>query len=1064
MEGLFGEDFAINLSQTKADVKNLVKKASSAKKSAKSDEEKLLASKKLTIQERLAIITEKVIKTLGSQRTNTRVMRSLDDFSSYIDKAIEVGRIDVDTETNNTTDAMSSEMVGLCLYVPGEKQVYIPIKHVNYETGELLPNQLTYEDCKAQLQRVLDNKVKVIMHNGKFDYEVIKHACGIAVKPDWDTIIAARLIDENLYSDKKTSLKWLYVNLIDPKQAKYDIEGLFENVPYAFVDPEIFALYAATDSMMTDKIYLWEQPFFEGVDNKKLKWLFDNIEMPIVEVTAKMEMRGVCVDQAFGERLKEKYNNELLDIDKKVDALLNQLKPIIEAWRLTPEANEKTKSYVPKKTKMTQEKIEATYPLVDADGKRYKETKPKTEQLKDPINLNASVQLGILFYDILCVGEVYKTDGRSTGKDDLKGIAEVLKGYVTEDQQEALQKAIDADNIEEGDVEQTSGSYETDADIDTKSLTSEKAAIAASLCSLLLTRRGIVKLISTYIDVIPDLAKHWADGRVRFRLNSMGTNTGRYSSGGKWKFLNEENKAVSISGINIQNIPSHNPEIRMLFKAKVAESEIKVEDGKAFIIPEVAEIETTSGFMFGKDITPDTAVTFNDGKSARIGYLKYDDKAKAYTLSVAGSGTIKLRIRYKIIGSDYSAQEPRLTAFVSQDQTMIDAYMKGQDLYAVIAQSAFNNNYEENLEFYPEGTVIEENGKQIVCGHKTHMNKQGKERRKVGKVLQLAATYGMSDSRAGISLGYKGKEARQKGGELLDSFFSKFTGVRDTIAGSKKFLRENGYVEDWAGRRRHLPEINLQKYEVHLKDNDEAANFNPFLGCANREDSSDPSVLYWKAVVQRKIDASQAFQRKNAVKEGREWTDNGEMSNKQYETIAKEALMGVADEKEKGYITAPAKLAPVIISAYTGKIAQAERQCFNARIQGGAASLTKLAMINIDRDPLLNELDAHLIITVHDEVLVECPALYADEVEKRLPQIMIDTAKPYINVPMRCDPYNVSRWYADEAAVALRDEFEKLEKKKVPHDVALQQLYNIHVELDKAVIDDAIVNGADLEF
>ena len=38
---------------------------------------------------------------------------------------------------------------------------------------------------------------------------------------------------------------------------------------------------------------------------------------------------------------------------------------------------------------------------------------------------------------------------------------------------------------------------------------------------------------------------------------------------------------------------------------------------------------------------------------------------------------------------------------------------------------------------------------------------------------------------------------------------------------------------------------------------------------------------------------------------------------------------------------------------------------------------------------------------------------------------MIDTAKPYINVPMRCDPYNVSRWYADEAAVALRDEFEK---------------------------------------
>ena len=180
------------------------------------------------------------------------VIRSLNDFSAYIDAAIQAGRIDIDTETNNTTDAMSSEMVGLCLYGPGHKQAYIPIKHVNYETGELLPNQLTYEDCKAQLQRILDNKVKVIMHNGKFDYEVISHACKIAVKPDWDTIIAARLIDENLYSEKRTSLKYLYVTLIDPKQAKYDIEGLFENVPYAFVDPEIFALYARLDDDRQD--------------------------------------------------------------------------------------------------------------------------------------------------------------------------------------------------------------------------------------------------------------------------------------------------------------------------------------------------------------------------------------------------------------------------------------------------------------------------------------------------------------------------------------------------------------------------------------------------------------------------------------------------------------------------------------------------------------------------------------------------------------------------------------------------------------------------------------------
>ncbi|MBP5469874.1 MAG: hypothetical protein J6Z11_11600 [Candidatus Riflebacteria bacterium] len=370
---------------------------------------------------------------------------------------------------------------------------------------------------------------------------------------------------------------------------------------------------------------------------------------------------------------------------------------------------------------------------------------------------------------------------------------------------------------------------------------------------------------------------------------------------------------------------------------------------------------------------------------------------------------------------------------------MIDAYMKGQDLYAVIAQSAFDNNYEDNLEFYPEGTVIEENGEKIVCGYKTHMNKQGKERRKIGKMLQLAATYGMSGATAGIRMG----KSVAEGEELLTKFFTGFPNVKKTIDASKDFLKKNGYVEDWAGRRRHLPEINLKKYTVNLKDNNEIANFNPFLGCASRDDQKDESVQYWWKVVQNRIDASQYWQSKNR----KNFKPNGEMSNKQYDIIAKLALAGkpfTQKDKRTGEerqpVPAPSNLKPVIINANTGKIAQAERQCFNARIQGGAASLTKLAMVNIDRDPLLNELNAHLIITVHDEVLVECPALYADQVEQRLPQIMIDTAKPYINVPMKCDPYNVSRWYADEAAVAVRDELEKLEKKGLNKELALEKV------------------------
>jgi hypothetical protein len=222
---------------------------------------------------------------------------------------------------------------------------------------------------------------------------------------------------------------------------------------------------------------------------------------------------------------------------------------------------------------------------------------------------------------------------------------------------------------------------------------------------------------------------------------------------------------------------------------------------------------------------------------------------------------------------------------------MIDAYMKGRDLYAVIAQSAFHNNYEDNLEFYPEGTVIEENGKQITCGYKTHMNKQGKDRRKVGKTLQLAATYGMSGATAGIRLGYTGKDAKKQGTDLLNKFFAGFPAVKKTIDYSKQFLKEHGYVEDWAGRRRHLPEINLPKYTVHLKENNEIANFNPFLGCADRDDQTNSSVQYWLAVVKNRITASQNWQAKKAAEEGYEYTPNGEMKWTDFEIQFKQDLL-----------------------------------------------------------------------------------------------------------------------------------------------------------------------------
>lgn len=559
-----------NIELNKPRVETLLNKLNSAEESEASAA-KILKSKSLTLDEKLVIIRRKVLEVLGKQRKNVVVIKTKEEFEDYVTKAIEFGRIAIDTETNNSTDPMTCQLMGLCLYYKGGKQAYIPINHVNPHTGERLSWQLTEEDCREQLQRIKDTGTFVVMHNGKFDYEVIKCTCGIEIEPDWDTIIGAHTINES----ERMNLKWQYINKIDPTQAKYDIESLFI-VPYKYVEPEIFALYAATDSMMTDALYEYQEPILTAPGNERLYWLFKNIEMPIVKVTAEIELIGVCIDQEFGEKLRLKYNQLLEEIDAKIEQEITTLQPKISAWKLSKQANERTKQFQPKKSKMSQEKIEERYPLIDQKtGLRYKVGKALIEQLGDPINLGSPTQLAILFYDILECPTVNKKSPRATGKEELEAIADRT------------------DN---------------------------------ALCKLILERRGILKLISTYIDVIPALARHWPDGRIRYSLNPVGTETGRFSSGGSFKFLDEDENPIEMASINSQNIPSRGDGkiTRMLFKAKEESGRIEVNEN-CYELPEIAEIETICGWKYGKDLQIGDKLITDEGLDI-VKNIVYKDK------------------------------------------------------------------------------------------------------------------------------------------------------------------------------------------------------------------------------------------------------------------------------------------------------------------------------------------------------------------------------------------------------------------------------------------------------
>ena len=104
-----------------------------------------------------------VEKHLGKFKDRITVIRDETILTQYFDKAIDCGYMAIDTETDGL-DCLENHVVGSCLYVPGEKGVYVPHRHKSYITGQLLNNQISAEFMHEQFKRLEDNNVKLIFH------------------------------------------------------------------------------------------------------------------------------------------------------------------------------------------------------------------------------------------------------------------------------------------------------------------------------------------------------------------------------------------------------------------------------------------------------------------------------------------------------------------------------------------------------------------------------------------------------------------------------------------------------------------------------------------------------------------------------------------------------------------------------------------------------------------------------------------------------------------------------------------------------------------------------------
>lgn len=327
---------------------------------------------------------------------------------------------------------------------------------------------------------------------------------------------------------------------------------------------------------------------------------------------------------------------------------------------------------------------------------------------------------------------------------------------------------------------------------------------------------------------------------------------------------------------------------------------------------------------------------------------------------------------------------------------MIDAYKQGKDLYATIASRVYHNNYEDNLEFNPK------TGKRSEAGAK---------RRSSVKGLLLGIMYGMTVQGIAQRLECDQKEAQS----IIDGFYNGFPKVRKWTDDTMSSARKTGYVEDWYGRRRRLPDLLLPEYSIKYM-NDSASTFNPIIGCSYR--SIDPKV------------ESALLEKLHKAKDRRS------------------VVNVINDAKEDG----------ISIHSNSNLISRSERQCVNARIQGGAATMTKVAMIKIHNDEELNRLGFRMLIGVHDELIGECPKENADEVAKRLSYVMSTCIAEHCVVPFKCDADVSERWYYNVYCNELQTDKKAFMGKGMTEEQAIDKICEEHIESTREFIMQCLNN------
>lgn len=249
------------------------------------------------------LLLQEDTRDLASRSVDYSQLSEPSALDAWLQRARNAQRVVFDIETTSL-DIHQAELVGVAMAIGKQDAAYVPLRHQGQDPAWT-------EDAIAKLRKFMANPaVDKCAHNLKYDYSILNRL-GWELNGEYDDTMAMS------YLINPTGTKH---NLDDVAEVRLGYKPIsFKEVcpsgSFNEVSVAKATQYAAEDA---DLCLQFRDQMEEELSELKLERVYREIERPLIPVLARMEQRGILIDQSFLDAMSKRLSHSIMTLQESI--------------------------------------------------------------------------------------------------------------------------------------------------------------------------------------------------------------------------------------------------------------------------------------------------------------------------------------------------------------------------------------------------------------------------------------------------------------------------------------------------------------------------------------------------------------------------------------------------------------------------------------------------------------------------------------------------------------------------------------------------------------------------